>query len=137
MITVEILHFVGRVLNLLGQPPWKVYGLSQRSQGLLSIAYRHMSLNSVVEANNSISPDHREPGGKRRVAFAYFHKEGDSHNTLTEEETMAEGTIPVVGSLNMDQVVRVPRVPMLSVPSPISLLPSAMNLASSNMCAKS
>src|SRR5881628_1613782 len=30
-----------------------------------------------------------------------------------EEETMAEGTILVVGSLNMDQVVRVPRVPRL------------------------
>src|SRR5438132_5584078 len=30
-----------------------------------------------------------------------------------EEETMAEDTILVVGSLNMDQVVRVPRVPML------------------------
>src|SRR5437763_13669853 len=38
------------------------------------------------------------------------------HNThlhVSKEETMAEGSILVVGSLNMDQVVRVPRVPIV------------------------
>src|SRR5437588_8490773 len=38
------------------------------------------------------------------------------HNThlhLSKEETMAEGSILVVGSLNMDQVVHVPRLPAL------------------------
>src|SRR5437763_5187951 len=38
------------------------------------------------------------------------------HNThlhVSKEETMAEGSILVVGSLNMDQVVRVPRLPVL------------------------